>query len=109
MPGYVADCFKTSTPDCCACRCPPSQHCELDGGHAFRWHDVVSQVAWQKGSQVQQVWRDVVALLAYPHVWIRKAAGRLLGLLLSSTKLGQPHVALPHPSPVLLCITSHTV
>ena len=46
------------------------------------------QVAWQKGSEVQQLWRDVVVLLGYPHVWIRKASGRLLGLLLSSTKLG---------------------
>lgn len=60
------------------------------------WCDVL-QVAWQKGPEVQQLWRDVVALLAYPHVWIRKASGRLLGLLLSSTKLGKQHAA-PHPS-----------
>ena len=48
------------------------------------------QVAWQKGPQVQQLWRDTVALLAYPHVWIRKASGRLLGMLLSSNKSGEP-------------------
>lgn len=53
------------------------------------------QVAWQKGPEVQQVWRDVLALLAYPHVWVRKAAGRLLGLLLSSSKLGEPCVIPP--------------
>ena len=46
------------------------------------------QVAWQKGAEVQQVWGHVVALLAFCHVWVRKAAGRLLGLLLSNTKLG---------------------
>ena len=49
------------------------------------------QVAWLKGAQVQQLWRHVMALLAYPHLWIRKAAGRLLGLLLSSNKLGKHH------------------
>ena len=37
---------------------------------------------------MQEVWRSVVALLAYPHVWPRKAAGRLLGLLLANNKLG---------------------
>lgn len=47
-------------------------------------------MAWQKSTAVQQVWRSVVALLAYPHVWVRKAAGRLVGLLLSSPKLGTP-------------------
>ena len=72
----------------------------------FSWCDVL-QVAWQKGSEVQQLWRDVVALLAYPHVWIRKAAGRLLGLMLSSTKLGQQHAALPHPS--LFCASLQTL
>lgn len=46
------------------------------------------QVAWQKSEAVQQVWRAVVALLAYPHLWVRKAAGRLVGLLLSTAKLG---------------------
>ena len=46
------------------------------------------------------MWRDVLALLAYPHVWIRKAAGRLLGLLLSSIKLGEHSII----SPVLLII-----
>jgi hypothetical protein len=46
------------------------------------------QVAWQKSEAVQQVWRGVVALLAYPHLWVRKAAGRLVGLLLSTAKLG---------------------
>ncbi|KAL0018407.1 hypothetical protein WJX79_009395 [Trebouxia sp. C0005] len=47
-----------------------------------------TQVAWQKSEAVQQVWRAVVALLAYPHLWVRKAAGRLVGLLLSTAKLG---------------------
>ena len=37
---------------------------------------------------MQEVWRSVVGLLAYPHVWVRKAAGRLLGLLLANNKLG---------------------
>lgn len=46
------------------------------------------QVAWQKSEAVQQVWHAVVALLAYPHLWVRKAAGRLVGLLLSTAKLG---------------------
>ena len=63
----------------------------------FSWCEVM-QVAWQKGYEVQQLWRDVVALLAYPHVWIRKASGRLLGLLLSNTKLGQQHAATACPS-----------
>ncbi|KAL0044331.1 hypothetical protein WJX82_000142 [Trebouxia sp. C0006] len=47
-----------------------------------------TQVAWQKSDAVQQVWRVVVALLAYPHLWVRKAAGRLVELLLSTAKLG---------------------
>ncbi|KAL0035339.1 hypothetical protein WJX77_001780 [Trebouxia sp. C0004] len=47
-----------------------------------------TQVAWQKSEAVQQVWHAVVALLAYPHLWVRKAAGRLVGLLLSTAKLG---------------------
>ena len=57
------------------------------------------QVAWQKSEAVQQVWHAVVALLAYPHLWVRKAAGRLVGLLLSTTKLGTSQIfTLPHHS-----------
>ncbi len=60
------------------------------------------QVAWQKSEAVQQVWHAVVALLAYPHLWVRKAAGRLVGLLLSTAKLGTAQIlTLPHHS----CIT----
>ena len=46
------------------------------------------QVAWQKGKEAQGVWQSVVGLMGYPHAWLRKAAGRLLGLLLVSPKLG---------------------
>ena len=57
------------------------------------------QVALQKSEAVQQVWRAVVALLPYPHLWVRKAAGRLVGLLLSTPKLGIAGTfALPHYS-----------
>ncbi len=59
-------------------------------------------MAWQKSEAVQQVWRAVVALLAYPHLWVRKAAGRLVGLLLSTAKLGTAQIlTLSHHS----CIT----
>jgi hypothetical protein len=63
------------------------------------------QVAWQKSDAVQQVWRVVVALLAYPHLWVRKAAGRLVGLLLSTAKLGTAQTfTLPHHSCLVLSV-----
>lgn len=64
------------------------------------------QVGWQKGREVQQLWRHVLTLLAYPHVWIRKAAGRLLGLLLSSSKLGEHRVIPPALSYPTFCFVS---
>ena len=48
------------------------------------------QVAWQKGQQTRELWGLVVQLLAYPHAWVRKATGRLLGMLLATPKLVQP-------------------
>ena len=61
-------------------------------GHIFcagiLYSVLLVQVAWHKGGEVQQVWQSVVALLGYPHAWVRKATGRLLGLLLASPKLG---------------------
>ena len=38
-------------------------------------------LAWQQGPAVQQLWCCIVqSLLLYPHLWVRKAAARLLGL-----------------------------
>jgi len=40
---------------------------------------------WQQGPAVQQLWGEVVQeMLLYPHLWVRKAAARLLGLGLAN-------------------------
>ncbi|KAK9843296.1 hypothetical protein WJX74_009992 [Apatococcus lobatus] len=46
------------------------------------------QVAWGSGQEAQTLWHAVQGLLEYPHVWVRKASARLLGLVLASPSIG---------------------
>ncbi|KAK9840687.1 hypothetical protein WJX84_003409, partial [Apatococcus fuscideae] len=46
------------------------------------------QVAWGSGLEAQSLWQAVQGLLEYPHVWVRKASARLLGLILASPSIG---------------------
>lgn len=42
-------------------------------------------LAWHQGLQVQQLWQVIVQqLLLHPHLWVRRVAGRLLGLGLAA-------------------------
>ena len=52
------------------------------------------QVAWGSGSEAQTLWQAVQGLLEYPHIWVRKASSRLLGLVLASPSIGELS---PHP------------
>ena len=57
----------------------------------YHSHDIVAwlQVAWESGEDVQRLWQAVQDLLDYPHVWVRKASARLLGLILASPSIGE--------------------
>ena len=47
------------------------------------------QVAWGSGPEAQTLWQAVQGLLEYPHIWIRKASSRLLGLVLATPSIGE--------------------
>ncbi|KAK9818396.1 hypothetical protein WJX72_012002 [[Myrmecia] bisecta] len=46
-----------------------------------------AQVGWQAGETVRQLWQAVSALLLHRHLWVRKAAARLMGLAFANVKL----------------------
>ena len=49
----------------------------------------VLQVAWGSSQDAQTLWQAVQGLLVYPHIWVRKATARLLGLVLASPSIGE--------------------
>lgn len=62
------------------------------------------QVAWGSGQDAQTLWQAVQGLLVYPHIWVRKASARLLGLVLASPSIGKPSAPPGQPFVRLLLV-----
>ena len=49
---------------------------------------VALQLHWQQGRDVQRVWAAVGAQVLHPHLWVRGAVSRLLGLAFAEPAIG---------------------
>lgn len=50
---------------------------------------IVGSLSWDVGVKVQGLWERVIRLLLHPHLWVRKASARLLGLAFSHKSISQ--------------------
>lgn len=57
-------------------------------------------LTWQQGPAVQQYWHTLVKqLLLHPHLWVRKVAGRLLGLALATPAIHEGFICSSNEGP----------